>query len=170
MTSMADVRPIDEYEPPTDDTDPRLIGFLRNRYEETWRIAVAACGGGKGVWAQADPDRYEGRIVNDRGEVVTHDEGAPHEHEARHIAANDPARVLADINAKRRILELYREERTRRDIYESDEARAEEDDEQATRRRSAAARTRGLEMAIEILALPYALHPDYDEEWRLGGP
>jgi hypothetical protein len=77
-----------------------------------------------------------------------------------------PARVLAECDAKRRIVEAYRDERTRRDIYQADDARAVEDDEQVTRRRSSAARTRGLEIAVELLALPYADHDDYDPSWR----
>jgi hypothetical protein len=89
------------------------------------------------------------------------------------IEDGDPIRTrwLAECEAKRRIVEAYLEERTRRDIYQSDEARSVEDDGsdlmgQAQARRSSAARTRGLEIAVESLALPYADHPDYDEAWR----
>jgi hypothetical protein len=152
-----------------------LIAFLSARLDEAERVARS--------WrtprVDVEPHDVEFRhhgdgsrraFVTDSG-WLTYVEMTEEEYQERVTIPVDPDQfVLADINAKRRILGLYREERTRRDIYESDEARAEEDDEQATRRRSAAARTRGLEMAIEILALPYALHPDYDEEWRLGGP
>ena len=82
-----------------------------------------------------------------------------------------PARVLAECEAKRQIVESYLAERSRRDIYQSAESRAVEDDGtdlmgQAQARRASAARCRGLEIAVEALALPYADHPDYDEEWK----
>ena len=80
---------------------------------------------------------------------------------AQHIARQDPAKVLDDCTAKRHIVDAYRDERTRRDIYQSDDARAAEDEEQAIRRHSSAARCRGLEIALEALALPYADHPDF---------
>jgi hypothetical protein len=83
-----------------------------------------------------------------------------------HIARHDPARVLAECEAKRRVVEAYRQEQARRDAYEADEARAVEDDQKAALRRSTAARCRGLEIAVELLALPYAIHPDYRDEWR----
>jgi hypothetical protein len=62
---------------------------------------------------------------------------------ARHIARWDPARVLAEVAAKRRILGMV--ERTHR---ESDDYP-------------------GWEGAALHLALPYADHPDFDPAWRL---
>jgi hypothetical protein len=78
------------------------------------------------------------------GQVVSLAEGAganenlsPESDLAAHIARHDPARVLAECEAKRRIVEMhaYQEEH-----FTPDELRA--------------------------LALPYADHPDYREEWR----
>ncbi len=65
--------------------------------------------------------------------------------DARHIARHDPARVLAECEAKRRIVELIR--RDNGDWCSPDRL--------------------GLgEMVLETLALPYADHPDYRDEWR----
>jgi len=91
--------------------------------------------------------------------------------DGRHVARHNPARVLAECEAKRRIVESYLAERSRRDIYQSAESRAVEDDGtdlmgQAQARRASAAGCRGLEIAVEALSLPYADHPDYDEEWK----
>jgi hypothetical protein len=86
---------------------------------------------------------------------------------SRHIERWDPARVLAECEAKRRVVAAYQDERSRRDIYESEESRAVEDDEQRMHRRSAAARCRGLEIAIEALAAVYADHSDHRDEWAV---
>lgn len=78
-----------------------------------------------------------------------------------------PARFLAECEAKRKIVNAYQGELILRNIYQSAEARALEDDEQATLRRSSAARARGLEIALQALASVHADHPDYPEEWAL---
>jgi len=85
-----------------------------------------------------------------------------------HIARHDPTRVLAECEAKRRIVALFEEERERRDIYNRDYDSGEYDfNENDLRARLASnAHCRGLEEAMLALALPYANHPDYDEAWR----
>jgi hypothetical protein len=75
-------------------------------------------------------------------------------------------RLRAECEAKRRIVDAYVDERSRRDVYQSDESRAVEDEDQALRRRTSAARCRGLEIAVELLSRPYGDHPDYQQEWR----
>lgn len=82
-----------------------------------------------------------------------------------HIALHDPAFVLADIAAKKAIVEAYVAARTRRDIYQRDDLRADEDEEQAQRRRASAARCRGLEIAVESLAQTYKGRPGWSDEW-----
>lgn len=79
----------------------------------------------------------------------------------------DFARVLADVEAKRRIVEVYLSERSRRDVLQREDAREVEDERQMTQRRTSAARCRGLEIAAEFLAQPYASHPDFRPEWRI---
>lgn len=59
-------------------------------------------------------------------------------HLSEHIARHDPARVLAEVEAKRRIVARLADESSRRYDYDT----------------------------LRLLALPYADHPDYDEAWR----
>lgn len=70
-----------------------------------------------------------------------------------HIARHDPARVLAECEAKRRIVEEY-------------EANFWPDpgDREALTDASSAASPAAM---IRLLALPYADHPDYREEWHV---
>jgi len=59
--------------------------------------------------------------------------------DATHIARHDPARVLAECDAKRRIVAMMDD--PHRDTYE-------------------------VYAVLRALALPYADHDDYDEAWR----
>lgn len=85
--------------------------------EDTWPGDVLAVDGIKAA---------ESFALTDRQQFAT----------AGHIARHDPARVLAECEAKRRIVELC-------DGF----------DEQGREVR-------------QLLALPYADHPDYREEWK----
>lgn len=69
----------------------------------------------------------------------------------RHVLRHDPARVLAEVKAKRRILELD-DEVLRREVRNGDA--------------SGAGASLMLSIVLRLLALPYADHPDYDEAWR----
>lgn len=61
-----------------------------------------------------------------------------------HYRRHDPVRVLAECEAKRRIVEVHAHNARWDDTNVGDWARA----------------------TLELLALPYADHPDYREEWR----
>jgi hypothetical protein len=61
-----------------------------------------------------------------------------------------PARVLAECEAKRRIVEAWAAADRMAGSYPGTDAGI----------------AMGLELAVEFLALPYADHPDYDEAWR----
>jgi hypothetical protein len=67
-----------------------------------------------------------------------------------HVRRHDPARVLVECEAKRRIVEEWREA----DAY------------YASDKDAPAGELYGLETAIKHLASVYAGHPDYREEWR----
>lgn len=67
-----------------------------------------------------------------------------------HIARWDPARVLAEVDAKRRLLNVYLEA----DNYYRDH------------RAAPAGELHGLWTAIQLIAAAYAGHPGYREEWR----
>lgn len=71
--------------------------------------------------------------------------------DARLIARHDPARVLRDVAAKRRLLEEYREAQA---YY--------------TANRSApAGEVQGLWTAVQLLAQPYSDHPGFQPEWLI---
>lgn len=76
--------------------------------------------------------------------------GNPDAAQREHIARHDPGRVLAEVEAKRRILDEY-EQAT---------------GQYATHSQVSAGEEIGLRFALKALALPYAEHPDYDEAWR----
>jgi hypothetical protein len=69
------------------------------------------------------------------------------------IVAVPPLRALAECEAKRRIVESARD--------------AEEAGEHALQTAEEYARAQALEDVCELLALPYASHPDYDQAWAV---
>ncbi|MEU7899124.1 DUF6221 family protein [Nonomuraea sp. NPDC049152] len=124
-----------------------LFAFLRDRLDEDERVAQAAL---EGPREAGEPMPY--------GEAADHDAIAGPGHsgggkrpQADHIARHEPARVLRDIESKRRIL----------DELEGFIAEAEylpEDERNADR-----ATAFGI---VHLLALPYDDHVDYREEWK----
>lgn len=77
-----------------------------------------------------------------------------------HIARWDPARTLAEIRAKRAILENYQIVAANNEI---EKARRGDEVEIAVRDVIA----KSLLMVLRRLAAPYADHPDYDQVWRI---
>jgi hypothetical protein len=73
-----------------------------------------------------------------------------------HCERFDPARVLAECEAKRRIVEEHARVWVN-PLHAPDPA---------MQRYMHKGRTNGLYFALQALALPYADHPDYREEWR----
>lgn len=97
-----------------------LVGFLLARIDEDQRHAEQAAAG---HW----PDL---RTTGSGGSA------------AAHVARWHPARVLAECDAKRHIIELQRSDlRDDPQDWEADEV-------------------------LRLLGLPYADHPDYRAEWR----
>ncbi|WP_219825902.1 DUF6221 family protein [Nonomuraea typhae] len=137
-----------------------LIAFLRARLDDEERTARAAT---PGPW-RVDPDR----LLSGLHRVVTADciEGptAGHEHgsvvvagddvggtascDAQHIVLHDPARVLREVEAKRQLLDQFR---LRGDSV----------------RRTVQPATGGVwDDLLRLLALPYADHPEFREQWK----
>lgn len=122
------------------DLDPDLDGFLLARIAEDQRLAAgAAAATGQESW-----DGGPGELPRDVAE---------------HVAHHDPARVLAECAAKRRLVLACRD--TRPDLH------------------LLGARPQGLDfpvpptdqhqlaaLTLALLALPYAAHPDYRPAWR----
>lgn len=128
-----------------------LTAFLLARLEEDEQGAVAIFRdhtwsayreGGDDGWA------VEGAHSGDPSCIVG-DEAM-----ANHIARHDPARVLADVAAKRKLVEFwslaYRNPK--------DAARFSGADWDRVRG--------GGQWTLKLLALPYADHPDYHENWK----
>ncbi|MGW4703253.1 DUF6221 family protein [Streptomyces sp. NPDC004285] len=117
-----------------------LIAFLRARLDDDAELALAAS---PGPW-HPDEEHDEVLAVDD----VTVAEGfALSGRQLRatvdHIARHDPARVLAEVDAKRRRLDQIAE--------------------------AIAAGHDSYDLAAVLLpleALPYADHPDYQDTWR----
>jgi hypothetical protein len=140
-----------------------LIAFLNARLDEDERVALNAS---VGPWRARRADRSvyaaESAVVNMPGPlpdwatyiVPPDSEGSDgiEPADAEHIARWDPDRVLAEVEAKRELVEehqpaAYGECRTCR--------------EPGLDRNQAAPC-----LTLRLLALPYADHPDYREEWR----
>ncbi|MGV9803908.1 DUF6221 family protein, partial [Mycobacterium sp. NPDC003449] len=78
-----------------------LVRWLAAQLDEDERIARAA---GGDVWRRQDDSSDTVAIYDSKGEPVVYDEGWPTEEQQAHIVRHDPARVLREIDAKRRIL------------------------------------------------------------------
>lgn len=123
-----------------------ITEFLLARIEEDEELARAAVqdGGGErwqisvvhGAMVQLDDGTEWG------GETVIYDEGRPGEEQAAHIARHDPARVLAECEAKREIVRLH----------------ATDADCREARNRH------GCETLIALVAV-FSDHPDFRSEW-----
>ena len=123
--------------PPAD-----LVAWLRQQLDDDEEVASDAAG------LSASRSRWMRDAIScvvdatDNG-LIVYGEGTPTPEQAEHIARHDPARVLAEVDAKRRILDAYKQ--------------TEFGD---------LARHSALEEALALLALPYAGRPGYREEWR----
>jgi hypothetical protein len=115
-----------------------LIEFLRARLDEDERSARAAIERGMSVWEAHEQGRVAMVSLPD-GDALIYDEGSPNDDQARHIARWDPARVLAEVQAKRRIV-----------------------DEVVPEMETVEYQSRKL---LGLLATSYADHPDYDLAW-----
>lgn len=132
-----------------------LVDWLRARLDDDEQVARAATPGPWRVNAitrivtdaeVANPEVVAGSRWGCEGDVFRTDA------DAVHIARHDPARVLAEVAAKRRILnELLPQLRA--------------NDECVTSQWDADSDTAG--DLLRLLALPYADHPDYDPDWAV---
>lgn len=132
-----------------------IVDFLTARLDDDERIAADLIAGPR--WRAESNSVWE---VDDDDQVCR----AGTAEDAEHIARHDPARVLADVAAKRAILASHREALVEeRDMHEIDwptEQRGRV--EQA----AAAAKVGVLRAAVESLAQPYADHSDFDPAWK----
>lgn len=132
-----------------------LADFLRARLLERRAVAEAASN------LQDDPEHGWG-ISDSGGEYaptekrrwITPHIGVLYEPEsADHVVANNPAVILADIDAKVAIVDAYVSAEKILDAWACPDDRD-------------IGRSDGIEEAIRYLALPFAEHPGYKEDWR----
>lgn len=147
-----------------------LVQFLRARLDEDARIARRASSyddgashdveGPEGTWACLDETEwfgpsYRGGVIAPRiGQVNAPELGA-------HIVRHDPARVLADIDAKRELLKRGDTLFCDCDFADSPPTNPEDRSQEIPHHYDCTAYR-----VAAVLALPYADHPDYREEWR----
>lgn len=118
-----------------------LVDFLLARIAEEEQAARLAIDG------QADPENgwgYEGRALTPHVGIIHHAV------QADHIIRWHPARVLAECEAKRRIVD-------------HEDARGAQSIVSFTGRVVRAVGTSGV---LRCLALPYSDHPDFDGPWQ----
>ena len=134
-----------------------LIAFWTARLDEAEAVAREAADGDSGEW-----------FVGDRWNVYRAEDTAPHDEDHQgdehqlvaygnvkpqsdHIAANDPASVLADIAADRAVLNLC--------------ARVIEDDEGHVRYSDGWAGLQVAERVARLRAARFASHPQWQARW-----
>lgn len=112
-----------------------LVTFLRARLDEDKA----------GAWRAEQGWPFDVGIDSDWGEVPTE--------QREHVRRWDPARVLAEVDAKRRVVDRAEEwlRTAGWDTGEKHSLRLLRDHYTAT---------------LQDLALPYASHPDYEAAWR----
>ena len=124
-----------------------LVEWLRAQLEIDEEIARAAAHYEAGNWTTkgGHPVSVADELVEQADtfeRVVVFDEGSPSEEQAHHIAEHDPARVLREIDAKRRIIGRINSHAA---VMGWDEVHGD---------------------VLRSLALPYADRPGYEESWR----
>ncbi|MFH8405547.1 DUF6221 family protein [Streptomyces sp. NPDC018019] len=134
-----------------------LVEFIRARLDDDEQVARAASDGPWAAWV-GPPLQRLGALMHP---VRTAGEGPSLQPtietalwmDSRHIAEWDPARVLAEVEAKRGVLDRYERALENRRAHPGDLA--------------SAGAVLALHGVVKTLTLPYAGHPDYQERWRL---
>ncbi|WP_189079229.1 DUF6221 family protein [Mangrovihabitans endophyticus] len=111
-----------------------LVTFIRAQLDEDEGLARTAIG---------EPWSGTVEIGPNEDDLLCNDSGI-----SRHIVRWDPARVLAEVDAKRRVLRLY-ESSSDAQFPDSDGGYAS-----------------AIEDVMLLLALPYADRPGYRDEWK----
>jgi len=132
-----------------------LAGFLRARLDDDAEKAHAAICDGAARW-HTELDRVvDGYAVADEhGQPVAYNEGSPSIGQAAHIAEHDPRRVLAEVDAKQRIMKRHFPRRAPNWDYPGHIGYE-----------CAQCATEHPCQTLRLLALPFAAHPDYRPEW-----
>ncbi|MEU6342195.1 DUF6221 family protein [Streptomyces sp. NPDC046977] len=134
-----------------------LVEFLRARLDEDERTAYAAddsLGKVNLDWVYRPEGELGGKVASARGADLIPDVlGGV----GKHVAVHDPRRVLAEVDAKRQIVQAYEDAVA----AFNDSGPALSSYDRLTGSVSSLRRT------VEALARPYAGHPDYRaDDWR----
>lgn len=143
-------------DPPTPETQlPAIVAFLLDRLAEDEHTAWAARFN-NGRWHRTGRFAEATSVARDFGpDAVAERVGSLAWDDNGHIARHDPARVLADVAAKRRIIDLHAHcpEQAWDGSNITGDCRECIDEHYPCG-------------TLRLLALPFADHPDYREEWR----
>jgi hypothetical protein len=149
---------------------PSIVEFLRARLDEEEQVAreVIEKNWHRATWVG---DEFNSAVVITRD--VTLASGSDHsiaqcgvealedgELYAEHIAQWDPARVLAEVDARRRIIEMWEDPAAVRIL--PDGVRDGRDPDEVEIQVGIA---EAIDDVVCVLAMPYAGHPDYDQAW-----
>jgi hypothetical protein len=118
-----------------------LVAFLRARLDEDEQVARTAEAETSAVWTA-----YSESVDEEGGGAVATGSYGYFGDQRHHIARHDPARVLAEVDAKRDVIRLAERAHDYHATFVSGFAAAMED-------------------ALRKFALAYADHPDYKPEW-----
>jgi hypothetical protein len=149
-----------------------LVDFLRARLDEDAEAAqiAALAAGGEHWYAHAHqigrraPKEWVGASTDPaRSRSDSKTIRASRQELTRYIARHDPARVLAEVEAKQRILDEHQPDRFGDCVTCADEETFD-DDHDGNREWSRSAKTHPCP-TLRLLALTYASHPDYRSEW-----
>lgn len=137
-----------------------LTDFLLARIAEDEDVARAAS---VGPWYSTEGTRrgtYGVLVEDSLGDWLGNIAKDTSEVDAEHIARHDPARVLAECEAKRRIVEA---------LVDAEDAVAGYDNDDPNNPPSywqEWGNLHALRLSVGLLALPYADHVDYRQEWK----
>lgn len=152
-----------------------LITWLRAQLDEDERIARAAAQHGA-TWRAGEPGIYPSNTATHPGPIITGTWGDLDDDYAQHIARHDPARVLAEVEAKRQIIDAYLPpgESPHPGLpcvnYEGQDP-AQRDEYSSCSRHIAAMEHRiTKDHVLRLLALPYADRDGYLDEWAPDTP
>jgi Family of unknown function (DUF6221) len=153
--------------------DEEMIAFLTARLNEREAAAKAAASGdGAGYAGRASWHAMGNWVVDATGPdyAITSDTTTEI---VTHIALNDPASTLRDVEAKRKRLALYLDAQKTlaaalMDAPAETPATAHSYVRERINVNSAGGRFSGLETAVRLDVMVYSTHPDYRQEWAPG--
>jgi hypothetical protein len=155
-----------------------LVAFVRACLDEDERVARAAIRperidgwanpplpADSGHWVVKsevseidDPDDWYAIEDEQSREIVVYNESRPDSDQAAHIARHDPARVLAEVAAKRKLLLAYNSAVIDEGLFHRQT--------DSVAYHQAVARVSAWTYVVQQLAQPYAGRPGWREEWR----